>query len=280
MKKIFIAAVAVLALAACQRNEIIEAEEAPAKQHLTLNLNINKSADTKAIKAGWEVGDIILAVFDHDISSGYNHLALTYNGTTWDAVWTPGLEDALIAKGTGVVSALFVPNAVSYVNDSADGYSVMYKPQDSKGDDIYSYSLKADNAAYTISGTTLSATLNMVLNNNDGPFVHFFIDGISGTNYTLSAENNEIWTVRFGRFYKDGRVLSSDYEFIVPGYPIGSGVEFSALPDKVTPAEVHYVFTLTNTETGDSYQYDAGNHTLYGGESIVLPAFSNWTPLP
>lgn len=280
MKKIFIAAVAVLALAACQRNEIIEAEEAPAKQHLTLNLNINKSADTKAIKAGWETGDIILAVFDHDISSGYNHLELTYNGTTWDAVWTPGLEDALLAKGTGVVSALFVPNAVSYENDLIGYESIHYKPLDINGDAVYSYSLKADNAAYTISGTTLSATLDMVLNNNEGPFVHFFIDGISGTNYTLYAENNEIWSVWFGRFYNDGRVLCGDYVYIVPGYPIGSGVEFSAMPDKVTPAEAHYVFTLTNTNTGDSYKYDAGNHTLYGGESIVLPALSNWTPLP
>lgn len=280
MKKIFIAAVAVLALAACQRNEIIEAEEAPAKQHLSLNITINNSADTKAIKAGWEAGDIILVVFDRDMSSGYNHLELTYNGTSWDAVWTPGLEDALIVKGSGELSALFVPNAVSYSNGSFDAHSIIYVPKDSKGDDIYSYSLKADRAAYSISGTTLTATLDMVLNSNEGPFVHFYIDGITGTSYTLSAENNEIWSVCFGRFYNDGDVISGEYTFVVPGYPIGSGVEFSGLPDKVTPEEVSYVFTLTNTETGDSYQYNAGNHTLYGGESIVLPTLDKWTPLP
>lgn len=279
MKKFFIATVAVLALVACQRNEINEAEEAPAKQHLSLNLTINNSADTKAIKAGWEVGDIILVVFDKDMSSGYNHLELTYNGTSWDAVWTPWLEDVLIAKGSGVLSALFVPNAVSYSNDSIDPYSIIYKPVDSNGASVYSYSLKAENAAYSISGTTLTATLDMVLNTSEGPFVHFYIDGVTGTSYTLSAENSEIWSVRFGRFYTDGRVLSGDYTFVVPGYPIGSGVEFSALPSHAD-SEVSYVFTLTNTETGNSYQYNAGNHTLYGGESIVLPVLGSWTPLP
>lgn len=275
MKRIIIAAFAVLAIAACQKNSLVENTEG----HLSLNLTIN-GLDTKAVKTAWETGDIIIAVFDTDISD--KHLELSYNGTSWDPLWSAGLEADLIARGSGKVSAVFVPNAVSYGQEE-DGVSVIYKPKDSKGNTIYSYSLKTDGASYSISGVVLTATLNMTLNTNEGKQTHFYIDGISGTDYTLHAELNELWQSAFGRFYDYSNdyltVLGGVYTFTIPGYPISTGVEFSAIPSHAGTT-IHYVFTLTNTTTGNSYQYDAGVKTLNGGEAIKLPTFDGEAATP
>ena len=275
MKRIIIAAFAVLTIAACQKNSPVENTEG----HLSLNLTIN-GLDTKAVKTAWETGDIIIAVFDTDISD--KHLELRYNGTSWDPLWSAGLEADLIARGSGKVSAVFVPNAVSY-GQREEGVSVLYIPKDSKGNTIYSYSLNTDGASYSISGAVLTATLNMTLNTNEGKQTHFYIDGISGTDYTLHAELNELWQIAFGRFYDYGTdyltVNGGEYTYTIPGYPISTGVEFSAIPSNAGTT-IHYVFTLTNTTTGNSYQYDAGVKTLNGGEAIKLPTFDGEAATP
>jgi len=128
----------------------------------------------------------------------------------------------------------------------------------------------------------------MTLNTNEGVQTHFYIEGISGTSYTLSAKDNEIWQISFGRFYdRNGwgstydylAVLGSYFTYDIPGYPIGTGVEFSAIPHN-PDSPVDYVFTLTNTSTGNSYKYDAGTKTLSGGEAIKLPDFDGEAATP
>ena len=130
MKKslIFLGCLALL-MAGCNKVEMVEtpvdepAMEAP--RHLTVNISVNHADDTRSVKTGWEVGDVIYVAFDHFFSeeqttSNYSsnvvyYMTLTYDGTVWQSAFSnEALEQYLMEGGskTGSLAAVYFSDFV------------------------------------------------------------------------------------------------------------------------------------------------------------------------
>lgn len=115
MKKALYAVAAIAILAACAKNapEVPQAPEQPvASTQIKLNFDIESpgDAETKAVKQGWEAGDILYFWFDdlyQDASATnlvirHHDLELTMSGSWEETYQVSGLADAIIAKAEKV----------------------------------------------------------------------------------------------------------------------------------------------------------------------------------
>ena len=87
MKKlsILIAAVAALVLCACSKENAATNPAETGKVSLNVQFDVTSIVpSTKAVKAGWESGDIIYCWFDGNISQAPD-MTLTYDGSAWNA---------------------------------------------------------------------------------------------------------------------------------------------------------------------------------------------------
>ena len=82
MKKYFVwLAAALLALAACEKNAPLEEPQEAAPMQLVVDFApaYGGTPDTKAVKKGWEDGDVVY-IFFQDVANGY--LRMSYNTGT------------------------------------------------------------------------------------------------------------------------------------------------------------------------------------------------------
>ena len=126
MKKIYmILAVAALvgAAAACQKNEVTAPEAQPAAQNVTVNITVSSlTPETRAIKTGWENGDVLHVYLD-DATSYEPDFDLTFDGSKW---MSSGLSAGVIArlKATGgYLHGFWEDTNVCMSNASWDKYS-------------------------------------------------------------------------------------------------------------------------------------------------------------
>ncbi len=88
MKKIFALALAALAaLVSCQKESNSPEPQPQAQPKIVFELTANYSGDapaTKAIKTGWEAGDVIFVFFEG--VEAPKHLQMRYDGTAWTTV--------------------------------------------------------------------------------------------------------------------------------------------------------------------------------------------------
>ena len=99
MKKtltLFGLAAALWAAASCSKSEMdIREPEAPSAESVKVAISVSGfSPDTKAVKTGWETGDIINVYLD-DASSYEPDFTLTYDGSSWNA---SALDAAVVAR--------------------------------------------------------------------------------------------------------------------------------------------------------------------------------------
>ena len=89
-------AAAFLAAASCSKSEMDTKEpEAPSAESVKVAISVSGfSPDTKAVKTGWETGDIINVYLD-DASSYEPDFSLTYDGSSWNA---SALDAAVVAR--------------------------------------------------------------------------------------------------------------------------------------------------------------------------------------
>ena len=124
MKKTKIILSAVLALAACTK----ETEQAslvpvPVSPKYTYDITINR-ADTKAVKSGWEDGDVVCVFFSNIAAPKY--LKFTYQNSEWTKTQYNGAEaQDFDFPGDGTMTAVYLP----YGSDAvviADGESFKF----------------------------------------------------------------------------------------------------------------------------------------------------------
>lgn len=177
---------ALMALAACSNDENNSIVTPPKEsKSITFNLTANhpdNTYTTRAVKAGWESGDVIFVFFTG--ANAPNHLKMTYDGTAWmsaeynGATMTPG---ALGLKNgdTGTMRAVYLPFG-STATVSASGDSFTFSKT------YYAYYLTAT-LSYTVSDNKVSGAFNMVI--PDG-FVQFFVEdaGASDEAYMLGCD--------------------------------------------------------------------------------------------
>jgi hypothetical protein len=195
MKK-YILVLCSLALLASGCNKVATVEE-PAKdssRHLTVDINVNFASDTRSVKTGWEAGDVIYVAFDDFftddpsilVSNTAYYMTLTYNGSSWVSAFSDeALEQYLMERESGLLAAVYYSDTPSpfspkyrLVNGELREITLMETGSVAPGFFMYARSnyLSDPGVAYSVSDDKLTASLNMVLEDEE---VHFFIGGIN-----------------------------------------------------------------------------------------------------
>ena len=174
MKKYFVLlAAALLALAACEKNAPLEAPQDAAPTQLVVDFApaYGGTPDTKAVKKGWEDGDVVF-IFFVDVTTGY--LKMTFDGTSWSPSLEGSLQVSDLTASGDYLYAIHFPfcRDMCPIYDDAQGGFIIDRP-------YYSWYLMGD-GAYTVDVSGDIATLSM---ENGAPlkmilpadFVQFFI---------------------------------------------------------------------------------------------------------
>lgn len=272
MKKTIIILSALAALVACNK-ENTQPESTPT----VFNITITREDDTKAVKSAWEDGDVVYVFFS--TVAAPNHVKYTYSS----GAWTNEKIGTFDITTDGTMTAIYLP----YGNDavvSADGTSFKFDKT------FTSYFLKAEQTAYTVSGTTVSGTLKMEVPEG---FVQFAMP-MSGTinetattffrntcTYTLS--NSNLKPVSFASVAADGSINvddSANEGDPITGYIYNGDINFSGvLKSTVNGSAADYKFTFVNKNGEASYDdvtyILSGNKTFSYKDAIKFPTIDN-----
>ena len=158
MKKTLLFAAAILALAACSKENTVKEEGPIDASKIVFNIQVENADATKAVKTTWESGDVVYAFFEGNTTQ---YVKMTYNGTSWTYTDREGLDKfsglTLAASGKKV-SAVYMPD---FVCSAAPTYATGKWTFGS----INGYFQTAESVDYTVTSTddvtTLSATLSL-----------------------------------------------------------------------------------------------------------------------
>ena len=261
--------------------EPVNVEEQEA-QPLVFDFQINHASmddtATKAVKSGWEAGDVVYVFFSGIAAP--KHVELTYDGTAWTSkqITTGKTEGSIGLTTDGTMTAVYLPfgnDAVVKTKSSRFGFDQT----------IYSYYLSCVNAPYAISGDVVSGTLDM--NVPDG-FVQFFYTDSEATDEGALLREAHITPKAVTGVNTDGTLVieSKDSGTQMPGYVYGTGVAkgylFSGeLADAARGVSTDYHFNMV---VGATSKVLEGTKTLHSGtvgnyahRAIKFPALSSWS---
>ena len=289
MKKfILLFGAAILALSSCRKEspviiDIPQEPEAPAKA-ITYSLDAihPDGAATKAVKTGWETGDVIFVFFSGAPVPGY--LEMKWDGTKWNFTEKNSLA---IPDGQGTMYAVYQP----FGNDNevlADNGNWVFK------DIHYTYFLR-DSQSYNISNGQVSGTFNMGIPHG---FVQFFLDDPLADSST-EMELREIFLTpqavnsvhpEYGISWISGHRGAPlpgyvyDKENKASGEQKGWLFSGTLIYNNCMGAAADYHFTLVKGGwQGRYYQKSFLNKQYYTSHSerraLKMPALSTWTEL-
>lgn len=297
MKKfiLFMGCLALL-VAGCNKEQNIEEPKQEAPRHLTFDIAVNYSDNTRAVKTEWEKNDKIYVFFDFDKSTAVEYMTMTYDGTSWSYEFSNETMEATLLKNTdGTLCAVYFPIGTPNfsISGPANGWKSLKFNLESDIQTYYrtNYSSSVNNP-YTIDAEgKLTAELSMSLGTKD---IQFFVPGIAETevdNYLFSCNNMEptypssidynISTEKYNVGY-----MHTTSGTQMKGYFYGDGVVFSG--QLLTAADTRpfsYTFEITDTkgtedESDDvKYTLTVSNKTLTFHDAVKLPALNSgrWT---
>ena len=306
MKKVsVILCVAALLVAGCAKEQIIgpgepeDGNQSPEQQEtvqpqspgtpLQIDLQIGHGGSTKAVKTGWEAGDMVMVFFPGLSSANKGkYLTVVYaeNEETGIPKWeanpflstAPDVEDL---ESSGPMTALFLPygKGITASWDETENKYVLSRLD-------YAYFLRAENATYTVENSTLKGTLDIYI---PAGYVQFFIPITpedpanaeayhdEGAWYTLRQEHL-IPTCASG-IASDGSVITEQLAAgeSIDGFDYAGGYQFSAvLTAAASGVRQDYLFTLTNNSLSRHFVLFRPGKTFTGGKAARLPAVSSW----
>lgn len=245
-------------------NENAQAEGVPMSFDVTV-------LETKAAKTAWADGDKIY-VFFNGLETKY--LVMTYSTRTgWSDASGGGtlLDSDFSGTGTKTLTAVHFPVDVTVAYaDSKFSFTSGGKP-------VYNYYLYETGKAYTVDGTTVTATLAL---GKPADMVQIHVAGIQGnvSDYTFGC--TKIKPVACASVGKDGAITESVLQ---------AGARLSGIADAdggifagrlVYPGESkNYKFTVASDD--NIYTLTRANRTLTAGTMYNFPALSetggsNW----
>lgn len=281
MKKAFIVlAATALALISCEKAILDKsAEETPADvSGIIFNLTANHpdGAATKAVKEGWEDGDVVFVFFDNVAAPKY--LKMSYDGTQWAYAQMNGTSEeplGLTESASGTMRAVYLPFGNELAVE-ADGTFFTFS------EITCSYYLTAS-LAYTVVDNKVSGTFDMRIPEG---YVQFFLDDENASAST-AAEIREPHLTPQGitAIAADGSITHTNIAHGAPlkGYAYHGGYLFSGiLAADARNSTTDYHFTLVRGGfSGDYYHKEFSDRTFYRGESegraLKLPALGGWT---
>ena len=283
---------AALLIAGCAKNQPESLQTVPeperAKTPLQIDLQLNQGADTKAVKTGWEAGDMVMVFFpglSDTNKDKYLTVVYTVNEETGNPEWLPSLQSEAPAvedlEASGPMTALFLPYGKGTVAnwDATESHYVLSRTD-------YAYFLRAENATYTVEEGVLKGTLNMHI---PGGYIQFFLPITpedpadpeayhdEGAWYTLRQDY--LIPTAASSIAADGTVLTEQLPAGDPidGFDYADGYQFSGiLTSGADGASQHYWFTLKNNSLGRNFYLFRPDKTFTGGKAAKFPAAASW----
>ena len=158
MRKTLLFAAAILALAACSKENAVKEDSPIDASKIVFDIQVENADATKAVKTTWESGDVVYAFFEDNTTQ---YVKMTYNGTSWAYTDKSGgttFEELTLAASGKKVSAVYMPD---FVCSAAPTYATDKWTFGS----INGYFQTAESVDYTVTSTsdvmTLSATLSL-----------------------------------------------------------------------------------------------------------------------
>ena len=289
-KIVFISLVAALTLMSCGKQSVEFTTEGPEGQaSVIFNLDArHPDTATRAVKDGWETGDVVFVFFSGAQAPAY--LELKWDGEKW--VQTAKNSLTLANGQTGTMTAVYLPFGSGVTVSNSNGSYKFSKT-------CYSYYLTAQ-LPYTVADNEVSGTFEMKI--PDG-FVQFFVDESSAAEAdVIELREPNMTPVGIVSVGSDGSIATDEmaHGAPLPGYLYdkeqkasgeSKGYLFSGiLASEARGTASDYHFTLvkkqgTSLSEKSWYYYSKAysGKTFYRGESegraVKLPAISNWNPM-
>ena len=314
MKRISIIALCAAAVvaAACQKEiDIPEVSVTPASEPAELELNIEvimqQLEATKVHKTDWEVGDNLYIIFDKTVTDKYLNIYYTRNWSEgynyWEAYWTDGLAAEIVEKGSGTLSAFYVPfwKTIGLYPHYDETHHVI-RPEDKiwrpseepqpTGKPVFSFYMTCDDVPYIVSDGKLSATLNMAPPAEHN-FVHFFLPG----NYDSDPRQfiltvvplDDTYAIDWGKAmtsvtlsgYYPGTGFTTTRRANIPGYYYQGGVSFCGTldPSLVDVQRDYLLYISHNNNTPYDTSDDVVYYTFHGGKTLRAGSTVELSPL-
>lgn len=290
-KALIILATIAFVLVSCNR-EILDntLDENPASQtNIVFNLTANHpdGTATKAVKTGWENGDVIYVFFNNIAAPKY--LKMSYDGSKWSYTQMNGAMGeslGLVDGATGTMRAVYLPFG-NTLTVRASGTAFTFN------ETTYSYYLTAT-LDYTVTDGKVSGEFDMAI--PDG-YIQFFLDDASADPATaIELREPHLTPQGIASIAADGTITHTDVAHGAPlkGYVYDKAVKetgeskgylFSGvLVADARNASTDYYFTVVSGGwKGDYYAKAFTDKTWYRSESagraLKMPALSNWTSI-
>ena len=283
-----IAAFALLAACNKQSIDIVTPEDTvPVQISFNLSATHPDGSLTKAVKTGWESGDVIFVFFSGVAAPKY--LKMSFDGTSWTTTEMNGASAGSLGFSngdSGTMRAIYLPFG-STATVSADGGAFKFSTT------YYSYYLTAT-LPYTVSAGSISGTFDMQIPTG---YVQFFIDKADADpSDVIELRNKNLTPQGIASVASDGTIThtASATGAPLPGYVYDKEVKaggeskgylFSGiLAEGARNISTDYNFTLVaGGWDGSYYKKSYTGKTFYRGDSdgraIKLPAIASWTPI-
>ena len=275
---------AFLALTACNQDLINNDLDEGTNPAISFNLSASHpdGMATKAVKTGWETGDVVFVFFSTAAAPQY--LEMKWNGTKW--INTEQNSLSLTEGATGTMRAIYLPFGSGATVSNSDGafkFSETY----------YSYYLTAT-LEYTVTGGQVSGTFDMQIPEG---YIQFFVDkSDAAPGDVIELRNKNLTPQGIVSIASDGTIThtTSATGAPLPGYVYDKEVKASGeskgylfsgiLAAGVRDVETDYHFTLVSGGwEGDYYKKSYTGKNLYtgsaSGRAVKLPAIANWTKI-
>ena len=267
----------VLTFAACSSNDddiTTEPAMTEAPQQITFRLTAshpddNATAQTRAVKAGWEDGDAIFVFFTG--AAAPKHLKMTFDGSAWTSAEYNGATQTDGALGlkngdTGTMRAVYLPFG-SDATVSADGDRFKFST------DYYAYYATAT-LAYTVTDNEVNGAFSMTI---PADYVQFFVEDAAASDGDYNLGTDAVIPTGVASIAADGTIKETSDKFAgddMPGYAYSGGYLFSG---KLTTWSYgsNYYFAKTKTADGTRADYFVTGKTLASHSAVKLPANSS-----
>jgi len=288
MKKILFTAIAAVLLAGCAKSV-----DEPVAKEIKVEFEIAEKsafgADTKALKEGWAVGDVIRITFSSD-EVGNNYPDFSNNDYTislvrWDndGYWKPFTDNLTATKmqdlnGTGVFKAVHYSGDVNF--GAFDGFETSL---DYSGGEY----MEAEGEYQILAGGVMKL-LGVIEMKRPDNLMQISVDdlhiyGVSeGDTYTLTIENVEgVTHLTSGSLYLDSQ---ANIRVNVNNYTNAQGVTvgndrafcFRVMDDNNLESIEPLMFSLSNGK--NIYSCTIEGHTLEPGKAYLLPGLNEEDP--
>lgn len=265
MKKVLFYLCLAAGLVSCAK-EMAPVEDAPAGVPVTFNVTVSNGPGTKAAKTDWATGDVIYVFFQN---IGEKYLALTYNGSGWDESCPAG--DLLDTDFAGVsdykLAAVHLPIPVEVGWSNFDNSFSFYRGESY----VNSYYLFESQKAYTVDGTTVTATLSLA---KPEKVALFHIPGIQDNLsdyifYCQQVARPDCWVLISNASVGQGSTATSSGNLV--GYADADGAIFAVTLSKTEAKD--YTFTLEGPHR--TYTLARKAKVLEGGKMYEFPALDD-----